>query len=88
MGGYYISRLAVRFHVFEVLPAGAGLAYFQLPGDIVGAGAVFESHPDQFSLCLLYTSEHCFVTDGSYKPISLKRKFPELCKAFEKAMKG
>lgn len=39
-------------------------------------------------LCYEGESEHCFVADGSYKPISLKRKFPELCKVFEKAMKG
>lgn len=39
-------------------------------------------------LCYEGESEHCFVADGDYKPISLKRKFPELYTAFQQAMKG
>lgn len=36
------------------------------------------------ALCYDGISEHYFAEDGSYKPISLKRKFPELYKKFER----
>lgn len=38
-------------------------------------------------LCYDGDSEHYFAAGDDYRPISIKRKFPELYKAFEAAMK-
>ncbi len=37
-------------------------------------------------LCYDGVSEHYFAADGDYRPISVKRKFPELYRAFEKML--
>ena len=37
-------------------------------------------------LCYDGCSEHCFVADGDYSPLSIRRKFPEMYQAFREAV--
>lgn len=46
---------------------------------------IYNAETDE--LCYEGESEHCFVADGNYNPIPIRRKFPKLHEAFKNAMK-
>lgn len=53
--------------------------------DFTGVRMRFEYvvyNTDTEELCYDGESVHCFVRDGDYKPISMKRKFPEIYNKF------
>lgn len=62
-----------------------------IPTKFTGVRACFKYEVyncENGKLCYDGESEHCFVADGSYRPLSLRKKAPELYEAFRKALKA